>query len=188
MDDVLTIGDVLWIALLVCGVVLLFSTIITRLLSKKFSTVWFLNKLTAALYLVGLAGIASISFLNPMPSVVFTKVVGFYPLMGINNLPATSEWRGELEQKNLTFSADPEMLKNILGKCFYEVSETEALQHMPSAVGKDYLNEFAGRRNVHYYERPSRDVGSCLSDFSSSYIAYDEKSGKTYLQWNFVHY
>jgi len=84
MDGLFTIEDLPLIAFLACAFVfLLFSTIITWLLSKKFPTVWFFNKGLVAICLAVSVAIISGLFLNhylsSLPSGVFAKVTGFYP-------------------------------------------------------------------------------------------------------------
>lgn len=181
----------LFIFLFYSFIFLTVSTVITWLLSKKFPGLWLINKTIVGMFVViwvtGISTVALQTYFGSLPSGVFRKSVGLPLPPEVTDLQAFTERRGDHEENHLTFLTNRETLDKILKACFYEIPKDEALEKMNSEENQ-YLKEFSGKSNVRYYERPSWDVGSCMSDFSDSYIAYDEESGKTYFQWNFNHF
>ena len=163
------------------------TTIITWLLSKKFPTIWFYNKMIVGIFLIFTTpvflGIIGQNYFDSLPNGKFTKNVGFYPTAAVRDLQVTSEISGDHTENNFLFSTDKETMNRILGKCFYEIPEVEAIENFSGNV---YLKEFSGKPTTKYYEKPAHDVEEtgCMGDFSDSYIAYDEETGKTYFQWN----
>ncbi|MCU0239666.1 MAG: hypothetical protein MUC29_09505 [Pyrinomonadaceae bacterium] len=170
------------------------TSIITWCLSKKNPSLWYVNKIVLTIYLIittlGFCDILLQKYYKTTIDGRFSKSFGFRPNTEIlKDLRVESIRKGDLEQENIFFSTDKESFKELINKCFYEISEAKAIEQFTSLEG-NYLKDFIGKPKVRYYERPSYDVEetNCISDFSHVIVAYDEENGKVFYQWNFNHF
>lgn len=173
---------------------LLISTIITWFLSKKYPSLWLVNKTVVAFYLIltipVFCGVLWQRYYDTTLNGKFSKAFGSRPNTEVlKDLQVVSVNEGELEQENFFFSTDKESFKKLVSNCFYEISEQEASNRFMS-YNSLYLKNFIGKSKVVYYERPDHDIDEthCLSDGSNVLVTYDEETGNAYCQWNFIHF